>query len=196
MKGWSGFQLSLTKIPLVVARKSAPFRSRCAVLLEGELDQEILQEALRVPLERHESLRTQFQSLPGLDVPLQVLTERCQPDYRKIDLSNLDARSQQARVEEIVGQTGDHPFEPPNSVGFVLLSLSTDRHVLCVSVPSLCADSISLLNVMNEVANAYALASPPEALSDSQCNTLITLVALQLLRSRDGQAAKVLAQTG
>ena len=189
-----GFQLSPQQKHLwLLQEKGAPFRSRCAVLLEGALDQEILREVLQAVLERHESLRTQFQSLPGLDVPLQVLAESSKLEYREIDLSGLEALSQQNRIEEILAQTSEDPldFEQPNSVSFVLLSLSKDKHVLCISSPSLCADARSLLNVVNEIAHSYASSPPGEALSDGPAQYVDYSEWLyELLHSEDGQAAK------
>src|ERR1700682_6781099 len=97
-----GFQLSPQQKHLwLLQERSAPFRSYCAVLLEGALDQEVLRVVLRTVLERHEILRTGFQSLAGVDIPLQVLSESSAADYCEVDLSDLDTLVQQHKIEEI-----------------------------------------------------------------------------------------------
>jgi amino acid adenylation domain-containing protein/FkbM family methyltransferase len=189
-----GFQLSPQQKHLwLLQERGASSRSQCALLLEGDLDQEILREGLRVVVELHESLRTNFQSLAGVDVPLQVLAESSALDYREIDLSDLDALSQQNRIEEIFAQTGQAPldFERANLVSFVLLSLSKDRHVLCLSLPSLCADATSLVNLVKEIAHSYSSCLLRETLSDEPVQYVDYSEWLdELLHSEDGQAEK------
>ena len=49
--------------------------AQCVVELNGDLQTEVLQEALRRVLEQHEILRTTFHTLRGMEVPLQVILE-------------------------------------------------------------------------------------------------------------------------
>ena len=138
-----GFQLSpQQKHVWLTQKESSPFRSRAALLLEGELDRVALKRCLESLVQRHESLRTQFQSLIGVDFPLQVPSESQELDYREIDLSDLDHEQQQSRIEETRSE----------SVSFVLFALSPHKHVLLLNLPSLCGDRASLVNLANEIA--------------------------------------------
>src|SRR5215212_3139402 len=47
----------------------------CAVALEGVLDEGLLAQALQRVIDRHEILRTEFRSLPGMHFPVQVIGE-------------------------------------------------------------------------------------------------------------------------
>jgi len=59
----------------LLQRDSSAFRSQCALLIEGDLKEEVLREALRRVIERHEILRTAFHRRPGLELPLQIMVE-------------------------------------------------------------------------------------------------------------------------
>ena len=50
-----------------------PYRSQCAVLIEGNLDISSLKLALEKVVNRHEILRTNFHCLPGMSIPFQVI---------------------------------------------------------------------------------------------------------------------------
>src|SRR5215211_4514083 len=85
-----GFQLSRQqKRVWLTQTRTGSTMSHCAVLLEGELDPVLLEQSVRAVLERHESLRTRFESLSGVDFPLQVLSAELPVEYREIDLSEL-----------------------------------------------------------------------------------------------------------
>ena len=189
-----GFQLSPQQKHLwLLQQEGVPFLSKCAVLIEGELDREILQQSLRVVIERHESLRTHFQSLVGVDVPLQILTEKAAPRYREIDLSDHDVVRQQNRIEEVFTRMGQVAvdFERGDLVSFVLLSLSKDSHVLCLSLLALCADATSLLNLVTEIGHSCASSLPRPTPSDEPVQYIDYSEWLdELVHSDDSQAQK------
>jgi hypothetical protein len=85
-----GFQLSpQQKRVWLTQTRTGSTMSDCAVLLEGELDPVLLKQSVRAVFERHESLRTRFESLSGVDFPLQVPSAELPVEYREIDLSEL-----------------------------------------------------------------------------------------------------------
>src|SRR3712207_8491337 len=51
----------------LLQRDTPAYRSQCAILIEGSLNEAALREALRRVIDRHEILRTAFHSRPGLD---------------------------------------------------------------------------------------------------------------------------------
>jgi len=51
------------------------YQAECLVLIEGALDVAALRLALNQVVERYEILRTSFQSLPGMSLPLQVVSQ-------------------------------------------------------------------------------------------------------------------------
>ena len=51
-------------------------RTQAVLAIDGEVDRSAIQDALRLAVRRHESLRTTFVRQPGLTLPLQVVNER------------------------------------------------------------------------------------------------------------------------
>ena len=49
-----------------------PYRSCCAVRIDGKLDADVFKQALAHVINQHEILRTTFQLLPGMSVPVKV----------------------------------------------------------------------------------------------------------------------------
>jgi len=62
----------------------------CAVLIEGRLNHEALQEALRVVVDRHEILRTTFLRQPGRRFPLQVIAASGSLSWHEVKRDELD----------------------------------------------------------------------------------------------------------
>jgi hypothetical protein len=61
------------------------------VELEGDLDAARLRAALLQVVERHEILRTGYDRLPGMELPVQVIGRRAAVDFREVDLSAVPA---------------------------------------------------------------------------------------------------------
>ncbi|MDZ4870858.1 MAG: hypothetical protein CLLPBCKN_000246 [Chroococcidiopsis cubana SAG 39.79] len=72
-----GFRLSPQQRRLWLLQKdSSVYQSYCAILLEGNLNQEILKAALHQVVNRHEILRTNFHTYNGvMKIPVQVISD-------------------------------------------------------------------------------------------------------------------------
>ncbi len=142
----------------LLQRDSSAFRSQCALLIEGDLKEEVLREALRRVIERHEILRTAFHRRPGLELPLQIMVESGPPSWRHSDLSNFGRPEQEARIDEIFHHEGrlGFDFEQGKLLRLHLLTLSRQRHVLMMTLPSLCADKQTLKNIIDEISRCYS----------------------------------------
>src|SRR5688572_32790415 len=71
---------------------SAVCASQSLVRLDGDLDAAALAAALDEAVRRHEILRTAFQRVPGLKVPLQVVTEPSPVTLDRLDLTRSEER--------------------------------------------------------------------------------------------------------
>ncbi|HXV98617.1 MAG TPA: condensation domain-containing protein, partial [Anaerolineae bacterium] len=72
-----GFRLSPQQKHLWLVQQtdqSHLYRAQCALQLEGQLKPEFLTTALAHVVNRHEILRTTFQRLTGMAIPLQVIS--------------------------------------------------------------------------------------------------------------------------
>src|SRR6185312_10494585 len=53
---------------------SSAYQAICALRLQGSLHTEMLQQAIQQVVDRYEILRTNFAHVPGMDLPLQVVS--------------------------------------------------------------------------------------------------------------------------
>jgi amino acid adenylation domain-containing protein/non-ribosomal peptide synthase protein (TIGR01720 family) len=134
------------------------YRTQCAVLIEGNLNVEALKVALQTVVNRHEILRTAFHCLPGKTIPLQFITDSNLPPIHKHNLSDLASPEQATRIEAIFQETRQlhFDFEPGSNLHLSLVILSPNMHLLILSLPALCADSVTLNKLVHEISYYYA----------------------------------------
>jgi amino acid adenylation domain-containing protein/FkbM family methyltransferase len=134
-----------------------PFRSRCAVLIEGKLDNTALTEALRDVVSQHEILRTSFEFLPTMNIPAQIIGQVDIPPLVEYDLRSLPPAAQQSSVDELFQRIGLGEIDPGlgKVISVSLVHLSESKHILLICLAAMCADAISLRNLVLELSNAY-----------------------------------------
>lgn len=147
---------------------SAAFRAQCAVFLEGDLDPEKFQEAVRSVVERHEILFTTYHLPADLASPVQMLNEDLSPEWTVLDWSDGDARGVEARLEKFCCEEGRRRFEldrgPTLRLG--LIRLSSRKHFVVVTLPAISADAWTLMRFIREAGQAYA----GDAADDAESN--------------------------
>ncbi|HYW74158.1 MAG TPA: amino acid adenylation domain-containing protein, partial [Pyrinomonadaceae bacterium] len=138
-------------------QESAVFQARCLFEIEGPLDLHIFRESLRKVIERHEILRTLFHWQPDLNLPLQVIGAPSLPEITLEDLSEQSEPAQQQRIEELFSDqhAALFDFEKGPLVRLTILRLTAHRHVVRCTLPSLCADSWTLKNMVHELGYCY-----------------------------------------
>ncbi|MEH2060565.1 MAG: amino acid adenylation domain-containing protein [Nostoc sp.] len=155
-----GFRLSPQQEHLWLLQQidqSWAYRSDCAILIEGNIDVNNLELALQDVVNRYEILRTSFVCLPGMTIPVQVITDSKVILENKSDISNLKPQEQEAKIELIFQKIKQQNFEFEQ--GLILhtyfVTISADRYVLFISLPALCADSVTLNCLVQELAISY-----------------------------------------
>jgi len=113
----------------------------CVVRIDGELSTDLLRQAIRQVVERVEILRTTFKLLPGMTIPVQIISNR--PDFEFYTLA------EHALIERKI----DHE-RPPLRV--FLRPGSSTQHTLIVSLPAVSIDVASFQYLVSEIAAAYA----------------------------------------
>ncbi len=156
-----GFRLSPQQRNLWSLQQTAgaqTFRASCVILIEGALQSDVLQAAVRDVVDRHEILRTTFTRPPGIKTPFQVVAEAPQFSWQTFDLSGVGANQQNAQVEECFANERERPFDFASGplLRITLIKQSNGRHWLLISLPALCADSITLANLTSEIQRGYA----------------------------------------
>ncbi|MEA2173125.1 MAG: hypothetical protein QOD00_717, partial [Blastocatellia bacterium] len=135
------------------------YRARCAVLIEGQLDVRTFEDAVHEVVMQHEILRTSFLRQPGMKIPLQVINPQARPSwqYRKLPEASAQ-RPLDALVEELLREETRAPFDfsLDSLLQLSLLSLSGETHLLLVTLPALCADTVTLRKLVRELSSSYA----------------------------------------
>jgi len=142
-----GFRLSPQQRRL--SKLEGNFTSQLVLLLDGDLRADALREALEKVCARHESLRTTFRRLPGVEIPVQSVEEYLAPSWQIVEA---------AEVEELLASERERGFDYENGplVRATLFVLSPERHVLSITLPALCADRRTLNNLFAELSKSYA----------------------------------------
>ncbi|MEK6283065.1 MAG: amino acid adenylation domain-containing protein [Acidobacteriota bacterium] len=155
-----GYRLSPQQERLWLLQQAAggglPQRAAGAILIEGELSPEILKAALSRVVEQHEILRTAFELLSAMTVPVQVIADRGSSSLSQYDCGVTAVHGERGTLESLLlkasEQQSDFSVTEPK---FSLAALSADRHVLLIDLPPLCADRMGLYNLMREIGHAY-----------------------------------------
>src|SRR5205085_8337490 len=122
----AGYQLSPQQARLWLLQErdaeTNAYRAQCVVMLQGDLQPQLLEEAVSTVVQQHEILRTSFRSQPGMFLPLQVITDDV-PTLHRIDLTGLPREEQQARIEQLYAAAG-------RETDFILATLKPAEHAL------------------------------------------------------------------
>jgi amino acid adenylation domain-containing protein len=135
--------------------RNDPYQAKCAVSIKGCFEKRLLKAAARNVITRHEILRTTFQRLPGMTIPMQVIEETADIFWREDDMRGFDG---QDSLIEAFFHEASHPFDIEQGplLHLHLLERAKEDHVLILRVPAICADSVSLRNLVGELSRSYA----------------------------------------
>jgi len=140
------------------------------VRLRGTLDIVALERALTTLVRRHEALRTTFRDLHG--EPVQVIGKATPCTMAIEDLTALPETTREETARRLTREEAQRPFDLSTGplMRVRLLRLSTEEHILQVSMHHIVSDGWSMGVLVREVAalyEAYAagLESPLEELS-------------------------------
>ncbi|HWW76423.1 MAG TPA: condensation domain-containing protein, partial [Pyrinomonadaceae bacterium] len=127
--------------------------AQLALLCRGELDVEVLRRALQRLVERHEILRTSFQQLPGMNLPLQVIAPSGDLDFRGVVLGD----SADAGLEKLLADERARAFDYERGpvLHACLARLDEEQHALALTLPALCADAWSLGRLTRQLGECY-----------------------------------------
>ncbi|MEH2375580.1 non-ribosomal peptide synthetase family protein [Nostoc sp.] len=156
-----GFRLSPQQEHLWLLQQldnKSVYRSDCLISITGKIEIERLKLALETVVNRNEILRTYFCCLPEMTIPVQVITNSPLNLDKTYNLSDLTAEEQEAKIAEIVQKLRCLPFDLEKGLILqaTLITLSSEQHLLYFSLPAICADTITLHNLMQEMASAYS----------------------------------------
>jgi amino acid adenylation domain-containing protein len=126
-----------------------------AARLEGPLDIDVLEEAINVLVERHESLRTLIQVVDG--APVQVVLDSWRLPITLVDLTDLPPLEQQTEVQRELVEEPRRAYRLDQAPGVraMLLRLGPDVHIFMLSLHHLICDGWSLGVLFRELGDLY-----------------------------------------
>jgi amino acid adenylation domain-containing protein/non-ribosomal peptide synthase protein (TIGR01720 family) len=129
-----------------------------AVRLMGKLDVDALSEAFTALVERHETLRTTFDSVEGRGV--QIVHPAAEVQVPVVDLARLSHSHTIPELAQILDEEGRHPFDlrrgPLMRPG--LVRLAADDHVLTLALHHIITDGWSNGVIAGELSLLYGAA--------------------------------------
>ena len=165
---FEGFRLSLQQKRLWLLKADGIVEdfAQCTLRIEGQIEVELLKAAVRQVSDRHEVLRTRFHRQAGMKFPLQVIAESCHVIWDFVDISNLNIQERLFKIEEVLANKKYNYSYEELPIYNNLVKLSVEEYLLIINVPSICADSWTLKNLVREISRAYAACMNGSELSD------------------------------
>lgn len=165
-----GYRISPQQAHVFLRQRAlpGPLLAQCVIRLDGIIVLDILQQAVAELVSRHAVLRTHFVRPAAIKLPLQVISDEALFDWRIIDraapTSGISAGGSPA-VEDL-NQLGRDLLEQQAARSFDLadgpmlhvavLPVTDQLYLLALCLPALCADTLTLHNLVREIGTAYA----------------------------------------
>jgi len=140
------------------AETTAKYLAKCAISISGKFDLQILESALNKIADRYEIFRTNFDSLPGMTVGVQIIRDVNISWEKEHDLTQVDTNQKMAEFEKIWSSFSQKNFDFKQGSLFdvSLVKMSSQEQILLINLPTLNADSKSLQILVNELSQEYA----------------------------------------
>ncbi|YAF98108.1 MAG: amino acid adenylation domain-containing protein [Nodularia sp. CChRGM 3473] len=193
----NGYQLSPQQKHLWLLQQQAetnqPYWVQCAVLITGNINYPTLEAALHKIVAKHEIFRTSFQTLNSMDIPLQVIHDEAKYSINYYNFTDLEEEKQNLEIQKIFQQNNSHVFDwrNANSLNICLITLLSNKHILLIAVPAICADVLSMHNLVGEISETYTACLNQQELSEQPLQYAdIAAWQNELFESEDEQLAR------
>jgi amino acid adenylation domain-containing protein/non-ribosomal peptide synthase protein (TIGR01720 family) len=166
-----GFEISPQQKRLWLLQQASDhqaYQVQCQVFVEGELKDSILELTLQKVVAKHEILRTSFQTLKGMAIPLQVVNDNSRVEIRYHDLKDLEVEQQKIKIEKIFQGQSCRNFDLENGslLDFSVAKISSIKHILFIVISAFCADTISIHKLLREIIDTYNACLHQKELAD------------------------------
>ncbi|WP_103125447.1 non-ribosomal peptide synthetase [Nostoc cycadae] len=156
-----GFQLSPQQEHLWLLQQVTPSSAyfvKCSVLIEGNIETTKLVATLQTIVNRHEILRTTFKYVPGMMIPVQVISNANVSLNKQYHLDGDNSQVQAAKIAEIFQEftQQNFDFEKNSPLQVSLANLSLTKHILFLGLPAVYGDAKTLRNLVDELSRLYA----------------------------------------
>ncbi len=147
----------------------SPYRTQGVFALRGTLDFAVFKAVVSAISTETELLRTTFNSLPDVLLPMQVIHDDLAPSVVWKDCLGQDAKAFEATVEVLTREEWQHPMALDEEAGvrWILASRTPEDHRLVLTMTALLADEASL-GLLVEALAARLDGTAPEAEDDEE----------------------------
>jgi amino acid adenylation domain-containing protein/thioester reductase-like protein len=144
-----GFQLSPQQQRLwLLQQDNSVYHACCAIVITGNLQVNVLKDALHKVVDRNEILRTKFYRPLGIKIPSQVIEAS---DFLFLEADIVSNHSFSELIDKELSQ-----ITAEDLLVAKLLRVNKDSNILLISIPALCADTVSLSNLVAEISSCYS----------------------------------------
>ncbi|NET12210.1 MAG: amino acid adenylation domain-containing protein, partial [Okeania sp. SIO1H6] len=154
--------------------KTGIYLAQCAISIPGKVDVPRLKSALQKIVERHEILRTNFDSLPGMIIGVQIIRDdniSCNIFWEKeYDLTQVEPTHKTAEFARILENLAQNFFDLKKDSLFhaSIVKVSPEQQTLLITLPALIADSKSLQLLVDELNQEYVACLKGNELSEAE----------------------------
>ncbi|MGZ4163687.1 MAG: condensation domain-containing protein, partial [Tumebacillaceae bacterium] len=167
--------------------------TQITAVLSGLLDDELFQAALEEVVRRNEILRSQFQMVPGMAYPVQVVLDAVSVELHVHDWRGASVAEQQAWADELMRANLQQPFELASGplFRFERAMFGEGRQFLLLSTPAMCMDEKGLHNVLAELIACYVAGAKQTQEEDLPVPySAVSEWWNELLESKDGESGR------
>ena len=165
-----GFHLSRQQTHLWSLQQlnKAQYHLLYAFSLQGSLDTVSFLYSLQQLVNRHEILRTAFSRVPGMDIPLQIVSKSVEIDCPILNLENLSQAEQSNQLAQcfLLLTQRSYVLDNESLLYTALFRLTNENHSLLIGLPTLCADSASFTAIINELGQMYTKCDMEDKLAE------------------------------
>ncbi|WP_373526933.1 amino acid adenylation domain-containing protein [Nostoc sp.] len=141
---------------LTQLQPDSPFNNiSAAFCLQGQLNQQALQESLNEIVRRHEVLRTNFKTVAGR--PIQIISSEATLLLPIVDLSELPPDLQEIQIEQLAQIEAQQPFNLQTDlmIRAKLLRLGEQEHIALLTLHHIASDGWSIGVFVQELSTLY-----------------------------------------
>lgn len=171
METIAGFELSPQQKrlwQLQEADTNCPYRAQCTVEIKGEIEANLLQDAIAKVISNHEILRTTFNKVSGMTFPLQVISPQVNFNFTQYDYRGIELTEQLNKIDYLWQQYNQFSFDFSRNSLFnsALVSLTDAESLLLLDLPALYIDHQGLDNLVKAISQFYLACTKGEEIDE------------------------------
>ncbi|HEX6719319.1 MAG TPA: condensation domain-containing protein, partial [Pyrinomonadaceae bacterium] len=155
----SGFRLSPQQERVWELQQEAAeqvcYGTQCELLLEGELEAERLERAIKEVVQQHEILRTKYRRLPEMKIPVQVIEAQGKVRFEQGELQGKSEAEQQAEISRLYEAVRQGIGKNGAGLHVQVMKAGAGSSVVVLSTAAMNLDAIGMKNLVEKISRRY-----------------------------------------